>query len=155
MKKVAEYTYKDITALHENATIRRVIQTMVRHRVSAIPIVDKFGDYVGCVSEMDVLNAGLPHYMKRMKDTLFMAGINKALQHMTRILDSEVKQLIEKDFPTVQVSETISHAAELMYRNARVVLPVLDGKRLVGLISRIDILSVAFEKSNENEQRPC
>ncbi len=156
MIPVINITYKDITAIHEDATLRRVVQTMVRHRVSAVPVVDKLGNYMGCISEQDILNAGVPDYMKLLKNTSFMANLNRNVKHLKALLEKPAFEFLDVDYPTVDGNNTISFAADLMFRTRRIVLPVLEGRRLVGLVSRIDILSVAIEKDESSTGgKPC
>ena len=141
---VADCIYKDIISVTENSTLRRVINTMKLHRVCAIPVINHLGEYVGCISEQDILNASVPIYMKSFYNTSFMANIDQISSHLSEILDEKAVKFADSHHPFVSPNDSISYAADLLYRSKRTVLPVVDGKRLIGLISRIDILSVSI-----------
>ena len=82
MTYVKNYTYKDISSVHEKSTLRRVIQIMCLHRINAVPVVNKKGEYLGCISEHDILSFAIPGYMKIMKNTSFMADLNHTMKHL-------------------------------------------------------------------------
>lgn len=145
MMLVKDYTYKDITAVNDDASLFKVLTVMKRNRVSAVPIVTKTGEYVGCISEQDILNASVPNYMSLLRDTSFMAGLNKMMRHLQSILDKPALQYVDKNYPTVQYNDKIAYAAELMYRSKKTVLTVLDNNQVFGLITRIDLLSISLK----------
>jgi CBS domain-containing protein len=144
MIQVRDFIYKDILSVNENSDLRRVIITMKRHRVCAIPVVNQMGEYIGCISEQDILNASVPHYMKSMYSTSFMADLDHIIGHLHDMLDRKAIDFTDSDYPTVTPNDSMSYAADLLFRSTKSVLPVLEGKVLIGLISRIEILTVSL-----------
>ena len=145
MKRVQEYIYKDISSVSENSTIRRVIKTMRLHRVSTIPVVNKLGEYAGCITEEDVLEAAVPEYMKSMYNTSFMADLGRITSHLTAILDNKIQAYVDNKYPYVTPKDSMSYAADLLHRSKGNILPVIEGKTVLGLITRIEILSASLE----------
>jgi len=146
MKKVSDYIHKDITSVSENSSLRRVIKTMKLHRMSAVPVVNKLGEYVGCISEQDILNVAVPTYMKSMYDTSFMAGLDQITTHLKDKLDEIAIRFVDEKYPSVSPEESMSYAADLLYRQKGTILPVVEGKTLIGLLTRIEILSVSLDE---------
>ncbi|MCG8582803.1 MAG: CBS domain-containing protein [Bacteroidales bacterium] len=144
MKKIRDYIHRDITCVNENSSLRRVINTMKLHRLSALPVVNKLGEYVGCISEQDVLNEAIPAYMKSMYDTSFMAGLDQITIHLKDKLEHKIIDFIDNDYPYVSPDETMSYAADLLYRQKGTILPVVEDKTLIGLLTRIEILSLSL-----------
>lgn len=145
MKKVKDYIYKDISCVNEKSSLRRVINTMKLHRLSALPVVNMLGEYVGCISEQDILNVAVPSYMKSMLDTAFMAGLDQITIHLQKKLDENVVQFVDDAYPSVSPNDSMSYAADVMYRLKGTILPVVEGKTFVGLLTRIEILSVSLD----------
>lgn len=145
MKKVKDYIYKDISCVDEKSSLRRVINTMKLHRLSVVPVVNKLGEYVGCISEQDILNAAIPPYMKSMPDTSFMARLDQITIHLQNKLDKDVVLFIDTKYPSVALNDSMSYAADLLYRLNGTILPVVEGKRLIGLLTRIEILSLSLD----------
>jgi CBS domain-containing protein len=130
----------------ETASFREIAAKLRECRVSAFPVLDTHGTVTGVVSEADLLVkeavlgepggvpgllAGLLHRAARTK-----AGAVTAADLMT------------SPAVTIRPDDTVEHAAKLMYNRKVKRLPVVDqGGRLVGIISRTDILAV-FDRTD-------
>lgn len=149
MRRVKDFMHKDITSVNANSKLRRVIQTMKLHRMSAVPIVDQQGHYIGCITTQDILNASVPEYMKSITNTSFMANLDQITNHLRSILDENAGNFIDEKCISVSPDDTMSYAADLLYRYKRTILPVVDGKVQVGWIHKIDILYVSLDDEEE------
>jgi|SRR5215510_11210205 len=125
----------------ETASFREIADKLRECRVSGFPVLDTDGKVTGVVSEADLLVkeavqgepggvrgllAGLVHHTERAK----AAGVTAA-------------DLMTSPAVTVGPDDTVEHAARLMFTRKIKRLPVLDaGGRLVGIISRTDVLAV-------------
>jgi CBS domain-containing protein len=125
----------------ETASFREIAAKLRECRVSAFPVLDADGKVTGVVSEADLLVkeavqgepggvrgllAGLVHHAERAK----AAGVTAA-------------DLMTSPAVTVGPDDTVEHAARLMFTRKIKRLPVVDaGGRLVGIISRADVLAV-------------
>ncbi len=149
MKYVKEYMHRDTTSVNDTATLGRVIKMMKLHRLNAVPVVDQKGAFIGCVTAQDVLNASIPEYMKSISNTSFMASVDQITLHLHSLLQDPVLKYIDKACTCVAPDDTMSYAADLLYRNKRTILPVVDQGMHVGWISKIDILSVSLDDTSD------
>jgi CBS domain-containing protein len=127
----------------KDATFREMAVALREHRVSAFPVVDDDHKVIGVVSEADMLAkealgdepgvlAGILHRRDQAKARGVTAG-----------------DLMTATVVAVRPDDTVEHAAKLMYDRRVKRLPVTDaGGRLVGIISRADVLSV-FDRTDE------
>jgi CBS domain-containing protein len=144
-------TVKDVMStlpvwVSESASFQEIAARLRECRVSAFPVLDAHGKVTGVVSEADLivkeamlgepggvagLLAGLVHHAARAK----AAGVTAA-------------DLMTSPAVTIGLDETVEHAAKLMYDRKVKRLPVIDhAGRLVGIISRTDILAV-FDRTD-------
>ena len=114
-------------------------------RLSALPVVNTLGEYIGCITEQDILDAAIPSYMKSIYNTSFMADLDQITSHLQGILDKKATALIDEKYPWVSPSDSMSYAADLLHRSKGSILPVVEGKILLGLISSIEILCVSLD----------
>lgn len=150
---VKDYMHKTITSVGENSPLRRVIKIMKLHRMSAVPIVDQQGDFIGCITAQDILTATIPDYMKLMENTSFMANLDQVTNHLKGMLDEKAILFVDKKCGCLNPNDTMSYAADLLYRDKRTILPVIEGKKQIGWITKIDIISIPLddnEKSSES-----
>jgi CBS domain-containing protein len=128
----------------KDATFREMATALREHRVSAFPVVDDDGQVIGVVSEADMLNK------EALDDE---PGVISGILH--RRDQAKARGITAGDLMTTAVvavrpDDTVEHAAKLMYDRRVKRLPVTDENgRLVGIISRADVLSV-FERTDHD-----
>ena len=113
-------------------SIHEVMKAFIRHRVSGGPVVDEAGNLVGVISEADC--------MKEISDSRYFN---------MPILDKSVSYFMTKEVDTIESNMSVFDAAALFSKSSRRRYPVMEGKRLVGQVSRKDIVIAALNmKSN-------
>ena len=136
-------TVKDVMTTHvvavrKNASFKDMAARLREHRVSAFPVLDEDNKVVGVVSEADLLfkealEFGVPGKLSSMlhqREQAKAAGI-------------VAEDLMTKPPVTIGPNEFVTHAARLMYTRKVKRLPVVDADgRLIGIVSRADVLSV-------------
>jgi CBS domain-containing protein len=98
-------------------------------RITAAPVVDGDGRLVGMVSEGDLLRDRVPE-----DPTAHMRPV--AAHHRPRV----VSEVMTREVLTAWLDEDVSDVARTMLVHDVRSMPVLDGGRLVGIISRRDLL---------------
>ena len=120
MKQVRDIMKRKAAYVNERDDIRTVCRALAKHKLSGLPVLGASGRLAGFVSERDIINA------------VIRPGFDRATakQVMTRRVRS-----IAADAPVTSASKIFS---EEDYR----LLPVLSEGKLVGLISRKDIVNL-------------
>src|SRR5882672_3165160 len=126
----------------KHATFREMATAVHEHRVSAFPMVDYDRKVIGVVSEADMLNKealddepGMISGILHRRDQAKARGVTAGDLMTTAVV-------------AVRPEDTVEHAAKLMYDRGVKRLPVTDENgRLVGIISRADVLSV-FDRTD-------
>jgi CBS domain-containing protein len=147
MRRVRDYIFQDISSVNETSTIRRVIRTMKLNRITTVPVEDQTGRFVGCISERDILKASVPEYMKSIYNTSFMADLDQISVQLKGILDAKAIDFVDKTVPTLKPGDSMSYAADMLYRSQTTALPVVEDDVLIGFISRIDVLMASADSS--------
>jgi CBS-domain-containing membrane protein len=131
-----------VVAVHRGASFKEMAARLRQERVSAFPVVDDDGRVVGIVSESDLLP-------KETLDAGWAAGLPEMTSRVLGQADQEkaesvtAGQLMTEPAVTAAPGDTVEHAARQMYAHRVKRLPVTDASgRLVGIISRADVLSV-------------
>lgn len=106
-------------------------ELLAEHGFAALPVLDDDGRLVGIVAEADVLRDRLPRdprlHLRRDDDA------DTVLPLLVRGVMSERVRCVD---PTADVSDV----AELFVEERLRSVPVVDGERLVGIVSRRDLL---------------
>ncbi len=141
---------RDVMSTHpisvsETSSFKEIAARLREFRVSAFPVLDPDGTVVGVVSEADLLSK------EALDDRHGMRGTITGLLHRTEQAKAEgvtAAELMTTPAVTTTAEDTVEHAARLMFSRKVKRLPVVDeGGRLVGIVSRTDILAV-FDRTD-------
>jgi len=103
---------KDVIAVSPAASVKELAKTLVRQQISGAPVMNKKGQIVGIVSEADIV-------------------ANKGKQ---------VKDIMSKKVSSIAEDTPVEEIAALMTAHKISRLPVMRGQKLVGIVSRADIV---------------
>lgn len=127
--------------VEEDAPFAAMAAALRQYRVSAFPVVNAEGQVAGVVSAADLLaKEALGGGDARMPGMI--AGL---LRHreLAKARGVTARDLMTAPAVTISPHATIGHAARVMYLHRIKRLPVTDADRhLVGIVSRVDVLSV-------------
>jgi CBS domain-containing protein len=137
---------KDVMSAHpvsvtRNTSFKELVARLFKFGVSGFPVVGDDGRVIGVVSEADMLAK------EAMEDGYrSWPGRIAATTHRTERRKAggvTAGDLMTSPAVTVAAEDTVEHAAAVMYTRGLKRLPVVDAAgRLVGIISRVDVLAV-------------
>lgn len=110
----------------------KVIDTICRKKVSGVPVVDGKGNLVGLISERDILYAMQP-------EAAGAAG--KGLRNVDGLLARDV--MVVKVITGTPGTEALRLASIMALRKIRRI-PIVDGRKLVGIVSHGDVYRAIF-----------
>lgn len=124
--KVREYMAANPVTVTPDMPILEAIHLLIQHRIAGVPVSDLRGNLVGMLSEHDCLRVAL-------QSTYHSEPAGTVREYMSDVLR------------TVDVDDSIVELAELFLETSHRRFPVMERQRLVGQISRRDVLR-ALEK---------
>ena len=108
------------------------MRAFIKHRISGGPVLDESQKLVGVISEADC--------MKEISDSRYFN---------LPILDKSVSHFMTKEVDTIDSNTSVFDAAALFSKSSRRRYPVMENKRLVGQVSRKDIVIAALEMKSQ------
>ena len=123
MLNACEIMTQDIMTINPEAKICDAIDMILTRRVSGLPVVNREGQLIGILTEFALL----------------------AIAYDDRVKDEKVKQHMTTDVLTVDAHSPISEAADLCIAHRVRRVPVIDEGKLVGMISRRDVLKAMYQ----------
>jgi CBS-domain-containing membrane protein len=135
-----------VVTVGPTAPYRALVDVLVGHRFSAVPVVDEFLRVTGVVSEADLLRK--IEYAGNEEPRMFDGRRRRG--ERTKATASTAESLMTSP-PVVALSGTsIAAAARLMDSEGVKRLPVVDDLgRLIGIVSRADLLKVHLRPDDE------
>ncbi len=130
-----------VVAVRETAGYKHIVSAMRRHAVSAFPVLDADDHVIGVISEADLL-------LKEIGPEPFTGPAASVLAtgrrgERAKAAGLTAAELMTRPAVTIGSDASVADAAKLMYARRVRRLPVVeDDGRLVGIVSRVDVLSV-------------
>jgi CBS-domain-containing membrane protein len=136
---VGEVMTRDVVSVNAGTGYKEIADLMVRHSISAVPVVDTGGHVLGVVSEADLL-AKLEYADRVPRHPLALRRLRNGRQ---KAAGDTAVQLMTTPAVTIAATETLTRAARLMDAARVKRMPVVDdGGRLVGIVSRRDLVRI-------------
>lgn len=141
--RVADIMTPHPITVDPDTPVLSVVRILMAHSFRGLPVVDSGGRVVGIITDEDLVErAGLPvrpGLLSRLGAEL--AGPDSEFAHLQ---DVRVGTVMTAPVDTIGGSAFAHEAVRRMVRRRRRTLPVVDGTgRLVGMVSRVDVLTAA------------
>lgn len=149
---VQEIMNKYPATVTEEATITEVAQLLVKHNVTALPVVKEDNKLVGVITEGDLLYKKVrphaPHYVNVLGASIYYGGIGEYNDQFKKLLASHVRDLMSTEVVTGTPNTDVEEAVATMVERHLKALPIVDEQyRLVGVLSRHDIMRLIAEEA--------
>jgi CBS domain-containing protein len=133
-------TQKVISVGVDEATVKAA-RMMLQNKVSGLPVVDADGNLVGIVTEGDFLRRGeLGTQRQRPKWLEFLVGPGRLADEYVHASGRKVREVMTEDPCTVSEDDTLEKVVDLMERRHIKRLPVMRDGKMVGIISRSNLM---------------
>jgi CBS domain-containing protein len=153
--RVKDVMTKTVRSILPHSTVGEALDTMVRSRLSGLPVIDENGLLVGVVSEGDFLRRweiGTQKASAGWFESLFLPG--KAAETYARTHGRRIDEIMSVDVATIDADAGLGEAAALMERRRIKRLPVIAEGKVAGIITRGDFvrtLSMFVRQSYEEQ----
>jgi CBS domain-containing protein len=149
MKAHDVMTWGAITVEPE-ASVTRAVRLMLQNKISGLPVVDAKGQLVGMVTEGDFLRRGeLGTQRQRPRWLEFLLGPGKLAAEYVQASGQKVAQVMTPELRTITPETPLEEVVGLMERHRIKRLPVVQDGKLVGIVSRANLLHALASVARE------
>jgi CBS domain-containing protein len=147
--RVVEIMQRTVITVRPEASLREVASLLVKHGISGLPVVDRAGTLVGVVSEADFVTreGGTPEGRHRVLE-LFLGESAAERTDLAKAEAATAGEAMTSPAITVDPDASVRDAARIMTERQVNRLPVVSGGKLVGIVSRADLVR-AFVRTDE------
>jgi CBS domain-containing protein len=145
-----------LVSIAPEAPIRDAIARMISHQVSGIPVVDAEGSLVGMVTEGDFLRRAETHTEAPRRRWLeLLLGSGAAADEYARSHGRTVREVMSTKVIAVGRDAPLNEVVGLMEEHGIKRIPVVDDRRVVGIVSRADLMLALAERLSESTKPPA
>jgi CBS domain-containing protein len=122
--KASEIMQREVLATTPRASVRDIATQLVVNGISGMPVAERAGTVLGVISEADILES-------------LMEG--KKLEKLT------AADIMSEEPITVDIETSVDDVIKVLNEEGIVRVPVTENGKLVGIISRIDVIRAVLE----------
>jgi len=126
--------------------VEEVIRLLAENELPGLPVVDAEGSCVGIVTEADLVIADeqgdlhLPHYINLFGGVVFLEPLRRFEDRLRKAFAATAADMMTRDATVVGPDTNAREAAQIVSESGHNRLPVVEDGRLVGVVSRADVL---------------
>lgn len=124
---VLDHMTRNLITFTKKQSILEVMRTLIRNKISGGPVVDELSRLIGVISEADCIK-----------------HLSEGKYFNQPFFDRNVEDSMTAEVDVIEADKTIFDAATLFHKTNRRRFPVLDRGKLVGQISRQDVVKAAL-----------
>jgi CBS domain-containing protein len=148
--QVRDIMTRSVISVKANDSILKAAQLMLQNRISGLPVVDAYGTLVGVVTEGDFLRRGeIGTSRQRPKWLEFLVGPGRLANEYVHQSGRKVAEVMTANPLTVAEDDTLETVVQLMERRHIKRLPVMSNGRMVGIISRANLMHALASIAHE------
>ena len=138
---VSDIMTRPVISVTPETPITEVARLMLQHRISGLPVVDPKGAVVGLVTEGDLLRRVETGTQRRHAHWIeLLIGPGRLAQEYSHANARHAGEVMSTDVVSVAPQAALDEVVVLMERHRIKRVPVIDGGRLVGIISRANMV---------------
>ena len=136
----------EVPAVYPSDPVESVLKVLRAKELPGVPVVNEGGRCVGIITEADLIlsNEGedlhLPHYFQLFGGIVFLEPMKHFEDRLRKAFASTAEDMMTPDPITIEPSASVEEAARLIARKRHNRLPVVEHGRLVGVVTRVDVL---------------
>jgi CBS domain-containing protein len=144
--KVREIMDAEPATVTPDSSVEEVVRALRDHELTGVPVVNDGGRCVGIITEEDLVMAGdegdlhLPHFIELFGGIVFLESMGHFEERLRRATAATAKDMMTEDPVTIGSDASAQEAGRTMTHHKHNRLPVVEHGRLVGMVTRVDVL---------------
>ena len=141
---VRDVMTREVFTVSPETSIARVAQLMNEHGVSGLPVIDPDRHVLGIVTDHDLIirntKIAPPPFLPLLEDRIPLESLEHFKRRVLRMVGSSVRDVMTTAVKTIGPNEDVDTLAERMIKERLKIVPVVEGARLAGVVTRADVI---------------
>ncbi|HLF27281.1 MAG TPA: CBS domain-containing protein [Anaerolineae bacterium] len=137
----------DVVSVKRDTPVNEIAKLMGARDISGVPVVDDAGHVVGVVTELDLIQRNtrldMPHFLQILDLGRIPLELPSQYRHrMQHMLGARAEDVMSHEVITIGPDDSVERLAELLVNRRVNPVPVVAEGRLVGIVSRADLIDM-------------
>lgn len=147
---------KNFVTASPSTSVFSLVHMFVKNKVAAIPIVDEEEQLIGIITDADLLykkiKPHVPHYVNLLGASIYYNGISEYDKGFKKLMACTAKEMMTKNVIIAAPDADVEQLAGVMVAEHLKVIPIVDGRRVVGIVTRYNILDELYKEYGTSEE---
>ncbi|MGW8272114.1 MAG: CBS domain-containing protein [Thermodesulfovibrionales bacterium] len=153
MLKARDIMREDVLTVSPNTTVEEIGRLFIEKGVSGAPVVDEEGMLLGIVTENDLIAQNskfhIPTILRIFDAFIPLESSTKMEREIRRMAATTAGEICTRDVVTIDEETSLTEIATIMSERKIHLLPVMRGKRIVGIVGKREIIRGASHSRRE------
>ncbi len=153
--KASEIMTRQPVGVTSETTIAEAARLMLQHRISGLPVTNASGAMIGILTEGDLLRraeTGTGRHRPRWLELLL--GPGRLAEEYVEAHARKVREVMTSELVSVAPDDPLESVVRLMEKRRIKRVPVIDGGKLVGIVSRADLVRALLQTLTQESAAP-
>ncbi len=151
--RVCDLMTRNVVSVGPDDSVSELARLMAANGISGVPVVDADSHVLGVITELDMVVRNtrfkLPAFFTLLNATIYLESPAHIRERLHHILGTTAREIMSAPAVTIRGDATIEELSEIMVDRRVNPVPVVENGRLVGIISRADIVRSMAQGSAE------
>jgi CBS domain-containing protein len=146
-RSVSDDTLRQAPLLHAADHVATAVRCLLDSGLPALPVVDGEERFVGIFGEREFMRALFPGYLDQLKGAAFLRrSLDDTLERREECAHERVAEHMNTEHVDVGVDHSDAQLAEIFLHHRVLIVPVLDGGRVAGVVTRTEFFRAIAER---------
>jgi CBS domain-containing protein len=148
--KAADVMVSTVVTVGPECSVQDLAETLLEHRISAVPVVSNGGALVGIVSEGDLIRrTEMDTERRRSRWLALLIGTQPLAAEFVKSHACRVADVMTRDVIVATPDTPLRHIAALLEKNGIKRVPIVSNGKLVGIVSRANLVQALASARKE------
>ena len=144
MLKAKDIMTREVHTVRIDTGMEELARMFIETGVNAMPVLDDAGELHGVVTETDLIAKDRPLHLPTVISlfdwVIYLESENRFREQVEKLTARKVGEICSTEVTTCSEDTSVPDIAALMVDKKVHMIPVVEGKRLLGVVARLDII---------------
>ncbi len=156
MMKASDIMETNIICINPDTEITRAVEVLLNNHINGAPVVDDQDELVGILCQSDLIfqqkELPIPPIFTILDGIIPLSSSKKVEEDFQKMSATYVEDAMVTEVTTVTPDTSLSEIASLMVEKHFHTIPVIENKKLVGIIGKEDILKTLIPDTDKGSE---
>lgn len=144
MLKAKDIMNSSVVTVKPDTTVEALARLLMEHKISGVPVVDDREELMGIVTENDLISQNkrlhIPTVLRLFDAFILLEKPGRIEDEIKKMSAATVSDICSKNVITVFEDTPVEDIATIMSEKKVHLIPVVEGKKIKGIIGKMDMI---------------